>query len=147
MLYCVKNQQKLDHNTIQLESSEAKLPKQYEKGSKSNDSNPTTQRPRGKRNIRDHKQRTQRGQKGSSATGNRTPVSRVTGRDTSHYTIADLFCLLRKKVDQSSYTENLFWGPESRQLQVSVHFHEVRTGLRRGSAQSIPFVPSSFFDA
>ena len=28
--------------------------------------------------------------KKSSATGNRTPVSRVTGGDTSHYTIAEL---------------------------------------------------------
>ena len=27
--------------------------------------------------------------KGVSATGNRTPVSRVTGGDTSHYTIAE----------------------------------------------------------
>ncbi|KAL7494582.1 hypothetical protein ACHAWT_003214, partial [Skeletonema menzelii] len=28
-------------------------------------------------------------QKGFSETGNRTPVSRVTGGDTSHYTISD----------------------------------------------------------
>jgi hypothetical protein len=31
-----------------------------------------------------------RNRKGFSATGNRTPVSRVTGGDTSHYTIAEL---------------------------------------------------------
>ena len=29
----------------------------------------------------------------SSATGNRTPVSRVTGGDTSHYTIADAYII------------------------------------------------------
>jgi hypothetical protein len=39
-------------------------------------------------------------QKYCSATGNRTPVSRVTGRDTSHYTIADW----KRRCVASSYT-------------------------------------------
>ena len=33
-----------------------------------------------------------------SATGNRTPVSRVTGGDTSHYTIADLLSMRKNLI-------------------------------------------------
>jgi hypothetical protein len=41
--------------------------------------------------------------KESSATGNRTPVSRVTGRDTSHYTIAELFAVVMVIVTKNWY--------------------------------------------
>ena len=38
----------------------------------------------------DHKYATKINNKKCSATGNRTPVSRVTGGDTHHYTIVEL---------------------------------------------------------
>ena len=40
----------------------------------------------------------------SSETGNRTPVSRVTGGDTSHYTISDLLGVL----DEQKFIKSAF---------------------------------------
>ena len=39
---------------------------------------------------REEEQKAKKHQKKCSVTGNRTPVSRVTGGDTSHYTMTDL---------------------------------------------------------
>ena len=55
-----------------------------------------------------------------SATGNRTPVSRVTGGDTSHYTIADVS--FREK---SNYTKILHYLTYTNQT----HTTELNTSL------------------